>query len=112
MEQGDTDVGEIVLERRFKVGELVAFVEGSNVRGYRTDSGEVAWVKEDYGGGFYGIKMAAHTTEQEWSKILLIYGWSIYNPTMSPRFTFLFHSVSQPNFLSPQDPSNTTPLIG
>jgi hypothetical protein len=61
MEQVDTDVGEIVLERRFKVGELVAFVEGSNVRGYRTDSGEVAWVKEDYGGGFYGIKMAANT---------------------------------------------------
>ena len=61
MEQGDTDVGELVLERRFKVGELVAFVEGSNVRGYRTDSGEVAWVKEDYGGGFYGIKMAANT---------------------------------------------------
>ncbi len=31
---------------------------------------------------------------------------------MSPRFTFLFHSVSQPIFLSLQDPSNTTPLIG
>jgi len=46
MEQGDTDVGEIVLERRFKVGELVAFVEGSNVRGYRTDSGEAAAMGE------------------------------------------------------------------
>ena len=49
MEQGERDVGDKVLERRFKVGELVAFVEGSNVRGYRTDSGEAAWVKEDYG---------------------------------------------------------------
>ncbi len=61
MEHVEGDVGEIVLERRFKVGELVAFVEGSNVRGYRTDSGEAAWVKEDYGGVFFGIKMAANT---------------------------------------------------
>ncbi len=42
-------------------GELVAFVEGANVRGYRTDSGEAAWVKDDYGGGCFGIKMAANT---------------------------------------------------
>jgi hypothetical protein len=39
MEQGERDVGKIVVERRFKVGELVAYMEGSNVRGYRTDSG-------------------------------------------------------------------------
>jgi hypothetical protein len=44
-------------ERRFKLGELVEFWGGMSVRGYRTDSGEPAWVKADYGGGEYGIKM-------------------------------------------------------
>ncbi len=27
------------------------------MRGYRTESGDPAWVKADYGGGEYGIKM-------------------------------------------------------
>ncbi len=31
------------------------------MRGYRTDSGEPSWVKVDYGGGFYGIKMVGNT---------------------------------------------------
>jgi hypothetical protein len=44
-------------ERRFKVGELVEFWGGVLVRGYRTESGDPAWVKADYGGGEYGIKM-------------------------------------------------------
>jgi hypothetical protein len=44
-------------ERRFKLGELVEFWGGVKVRGYRTDSGDPAWVKADYGGGEYGIKM-------------------------------------------------------
>jgi hypothetical protein len=33
MEQVEGDLGEIVLERRFKVGELVAFVEGQMLGG-------------------------------------------------------------------------------
>ncbi len=44
-------------ERRFKVGELVEFWGGVLVRGYRTESGDPARVKADYGGGEYGIKM-------------------------------------------------------
>ena len=44
-------------ERRFKLGELVEFWGGVSVRGYRTDSGDPAWVKADYGGGEYGIQM-------------------------------------------------------
>ena len=51
----------IVIERAFVVNELVEYWEGSYVRGYRTDSGEPAWVKIDYGGGFYGIKMVGNT---------------------------------------------------
>ena len=31
------------------------------MRGYRTDSGDPAWVKADYGGGEYGIKMVTNT---------------------------------------------------
>jgi hypothetical protein len=51
----------IVIERAFVVNELVEYWEGSYVRGYRTDSGEPAWVKVDYRGGFYGIKMVGNT---------------------------------------------------
>ena len=49
------DVGEC--ERLFEVGELVVFWAGTAVRGYRTDSGEAAYVKEIQGFGWYGIKM-------------------------------------------------------
>jgi len=45
----------------FKVGDLVEFWEVALVRGYRTDSGDPAWVKADYGGGEYGIKMVTNT---------------------------------------------------
>ena len=51
----------IVIERAFAVNELVEYWEGPYVRGYRTDSGDPAWVKVDYGGGFYGIKMVGNT---------------------------------------------------
>jgi DNA repair exonuclease SbcCD ATPase subunit len=51
----------IVIERAFVVNELVEYWEGAYVRGYRTDSGEPAWVKIDYGGGFYGIQMVGNT---------------------------------------------------
>ena len=53
----EADRSEKEEERRFKVGELVEFWESTLVRGQRTDSGDPAWVKEDYGGGEYGIKM-------------------------------------------------------
>ncbi len=41
----------------YQVGELVEFWSGTVVRGYRTDSGEPAYVKEIQGSGWYGIKM-------------------------------------------------------
>ena len=57
VEDDETGKSENVDERRFKLGELVEFWGGVSVRGYRTDSGDPAWVKADYGGGEYGIKM-------------------------------------------------------
>jgi len=65
---------EAVEERRFKVGELVEYWGGAMVRGYRTDSGEPAWVKADYGGGVYGIKMVANTRGNVWKKKMSILG--------------------------------------
>jgi hypothetical protein len=44
-------------ERLYVVGELVEYWEGPVVRGYRTDSGAPAFVKEVQGAGWYGIKM-------------------------------------------------------
>jgi hypothetical protein len=44
-------------ERLFRVGDLVEFWAGPVVRGYRTDSGDPAFVKEIHGLGWYGIKM-------------------------------------------------------
>ena len=44
-------------ERVFRVGDLVEFWAGPVVRGYRTDSGDPAFVKEIHGLGWYGIKM-------------------------------------------------------
>ena len=38
-------------ERLFRVGDLVEFWEGPVVRGYRTDSGDPAYVKEIHGLG-------------------------------------------------------------
>jgi hypothetical protein len=61
VKQDKEEKGEKSEERRFKVGELVEFWEESFVRGYRTDGGETAWVKVDYGGGEYGIKMVINT---------------------------------------------------
>ena len=57
MEEDEAGRSENEDERRFKLGELVEFWGGVSVRGYRTDSGDPAWVKADYGGGEYGIKM-------------------------------------------------------
>ena len=51
------DEGDNLEERSFEVGELVEFWEGAFVRGYRTDSGEAAFVKRVEGGGKYAIKM-------------------------------------------------------
>jgi hypothetical protein len=39
------EVRDDLLERIFEVGELVEFREGAFVRGYRTDSGDAAFVK-------------------------------------------------------------------
>ena len=61
VEQDEADKGASEEERTFVVGELVGFWEGCSVRGYRTDSGEPAWVREVYGGGCYGIKMVGNT---------------------------------------------------
>ena len=61
VEQDKEEKGEKSEERRFKVSELVEFWEESFVRGYRTEGGEPAWVKVDYGGGEYGIKMVINT---------------------------------------------------
>ena len=61
VEQDEAEIGESAEERTFVVGELVGFWEGCSVRGYRTDSGEPAWVREVYGGGCYGIKMVGNT---------------------------------------------------
>ena len=61
VEHDEAESGKALEERRFKVGELVEYWGGAMVRGYRTDSGEPAWVKVDYGGGVYGIKMVANT---------------------------------------------------
>ena len=51
VEQDEAEIGESEEERTFVVGELVGFWEWCTVRGYRTDSGEPAWVREVYGGG-------------------------------------------------------------
>ena len=51
------DESDKVVERLFKVGELVEYWEGSYVRGYRANSGEPAYVKRVEGGGKYAIKM-------------------------------------------------------
>ncbi len=61
MVQAEVETGENTEERRFQVGELVEYWEGTLVRGYRTDSGDQAWVKADYGGGEYGVKMVTNT---------------------------------------------------
>jgi chromosome segregation ATPase len=61
IEEDESVIEKDVGERRFKVGELVEFWEVALVRGYRTDSGDPAWVKADYGGGEYGIKMVTNT---------------------------------------------------
>ena len=61
VEQDEAEKGEKSEERTFKVGELVEFWEDSFVRGYRTEGGEPAWVKVDYGAGEYGIKMVINT---------------------------------------------------
>jgi hypothetical protein len=61
VEQEEAEIGEREEERTLEVGELVGFWEGCSVRGYRTDSGEPAWVREVYGGGLYGIKMVGNT---------------------------------------------------
>ena len=45
------------------MGELVEFWEGALVRGNRTDSGDPAWVKADYGEGEYGVKMVTNTRD-------------------------------------------------
>jgi hypothetical protein len=52
---GTGDMGNVVedCERVFVVGELVEFWAGPVVRGYRTDSGAPACVKEIYGLGWY-----------------------------------------------------------
>ena len=50
------DEGDNLLERNFEVGELVEFWEGAFVRGYRTDSGEAAFVKRVEGGGNYELR--------------------------------------------------------
>jgi hypothetical protein len=61
VKEGEVETGENREERRFQVGELVEYWEGTLVRGYRTDSGDPAWVKADYGGGEYGVKMVSDT---------------------------------------------------
>ncbi len=45
VEEDEKEIVEDVGERRFKVGDLVEFWEVALVRGYRTDSGDPAWVK-------------------------------------------------------------------
>ncbi len=52
MEQDELETGEKE-ERRFKVGKLVEFWEGTKRRGYRTDGGEPAWVIEVHGGRLF-----------------------------------------------------------
>ncbi len=54
---GDSEYVVEDCERLFRVGDLVEFWEGPVVRGYRTDSGDPAYVKEIHGLGWYGIKM-------------------------------------------------------
>ena len=56
-------------ERVFRVGDLVEFWAGPVVRGYRTDSGDPAFVKEIHGLGWYGIKMVGSFGGEtdEWS---------------------------------------------
>ena len=61
VEEDEAETEEHCEERRFKVGELVEFWEGALVRGNRTDSGDPAWVKADYGEGEYGVKMVTNT---------------------------------------------------
>jgi hypothetical protein len=62
VEDHEADRREKVEERRFfKVGELVEYWDSALVRGYRTDRGDPAWVKADYGGGEYGMKMVSNT---------------------------------------------------
>ena len=61
VEDDGTESRDNVEERRFKIGELVEFWETALARGNRTDSGDPAWVKADYGGGEYGIKMVTNT---------------------------------------------------
>jgi chromosome segregation ATPase len=61
VEEDKAEEGNTSEERTFKVGELVEFWEDSFARGYRTEGGEPAWVRADYGGGEYGIKMVINT---------------------------------------------------
>ena len=63
VEEDETESGENLEERRFKVGELVEYWAGAwGLRAGRTEgSGEAAWVKKDYGGGNYGIQMVGNT---------------------------------------------------
>ncbi len=61
VKEGEVETGENTEKQRFQVGELVECGEGTLVRGYRTDSGDPAWVKADYGGGEYVVKMVSNT---------------------------------------------------
>ncbi len=63
VEEDETESGENVEERRFKVGQLVEYWAGAwGLKAGRTDGcGEAAWVKKDYGGGTYGIQMVGNT---------------------------------------------------
>jgi DNA repair exonuclease SbcCD ATPase subunit len=53
----ETETEETLFERRFTVGEVVEYWEGTYVRGGRLGSGEPAFVKEVKGNGVYAIKM-------------------------------------------------------
>jgi hypothetical protein len=64
VEDDEAERSENVDERRFKLGELVEIWGGVLVRGYRTESGDPAWVKADYGRGEYGIKMVGSNSRK------------------------------------------------
>jgi hypothetical protein len=51
--QAEVETGENTEERRFQVGELVEYWEGTLVRGYRTDSGDPAGSRQIMGVGVW-----------------------------------------------------------
>ena len=53
----ETETEETLCERKFTVGEVVEYWEGTYVRGGRLGSGEPAFVKRVEGNGVYAIKM-------------------------------------------------------